>query len=253
MIIPYKYYYYGSSDSIDKVLIELPSNVFPNTQEQRKLFLKQLELKYNLNWNTNIIIINNGYISDTIYPKSWIDSLNNAFYTTYNNHKQIYELPIKGLVKRNKLLAIYKTVRTVLCLLSRTNYRNIIKPILNGCHDFNLKLNALNKIRFNNIISFNQKNTSDIDIWKIISFYLGQNISLIQDNIEIYSKQDLIIHHPKLYNFIYRKNINNTDIDYLNDYLKQYISIINNYGTYISKNNYLYCHDEIIDMKKEIY
>ena len=143
---PYKYYFYGSEDSTDlDVLIQIDEKDMPVIQEDRKIFLKQIETKYNLKWNSNLIVIENGIVSNTIYPKSWIDSINNSLFTTYSNHlnKQVYPLPITNLVKRNKLLAIYKTVRTILSMMTRTHYRTLIKPISNGIHPFNKKIEAL--------------------------------------------------------------------------------------------------------------
>jgi len=44
---PYKYYFYGSDDSIDEdVIIEIPSDLMPKVQEDRKIFLKNIEIQY---------------------------------------------------------------------------------------------------------------------------------------------------------------------------------------------------------------
>lgn len=255
--LPFPYYFYGSSDSLDTdVIIEIPKDIMPFSQEERKIYVKNLEKQYGLSdWNINLIVVENGYVIDTIYPKTWIDSTNNSLYTTYNNHlyKQKYDLCIKGLMKRNLLLAIYKTVRTVLTMLTRTEYRTEIKPYIKGIHPFELKLKALSIIDFTKIEQFNQDNTKDIDVWKIIAFYIGQNISLIRDNIEIYTKKDLINNHPLLFNFIQRQELNNTDKYVLNVYIKEYLDIINKFGKYSNVDNILYCNDEIIDMKDEKY
>ena len=251
---PFKYYFYGSEDSIDTdMLIEISSELMPITQEDRKEYLKVIEMEFDITYNTNLVVIENGIITDTIYPKAWIDSVNNSLFNTYKYHKQYYSNPIERLVERNKLLAIYKTVRTVLAVLSRTHYRTLVKPILNGCHDFNLKLDALSKIDFSTIDKFNQRNMKDVDIWKVLAFYIGQNISLVNDNIEIYSKKELVKYHPLLYNFIYRKELNDNDILNLNNYLKKELTMIKDYGTYISSNNMLSCGNDIINMKNEIY
>jgi hypothetical protein len=177
---PYKYYFYGSDDSIDEdVIIEITSELMPKVQEDRKIFLKNIEMQYDISYNTNLVVIENGIITDTIYPKSWIDSVNNSVFYTYKNHlhKQVYELPIKNPVKRHKLLAIYKTVRVIMAHLSRTHYRTLVKPVLSGFHNFDLKLNTLPKIDFSTIINFEQRNTSDIDIWKILAFYSSKYIT----------------------------------------------------------------------------
>ncbi len=254
---PYPYYFYGSHDSQDSdVLIQIPKDMMMLEQEARKQFVKNIENQWDLKWNTNLIVVENGIITDTIFPKSWIDSLNNSLYLTYNLHKdkQIHPLPITHLVKRNKLLATYKCVRTLLSMLSRTHYRSVVKPVLKGIHPFHLKINALSKIDFKTINSFNQDNTKDVDVWKILAFYLGQNISLNRDNIEIYTKSDLCINHPDLYSFVYREEITNELKEVLNVKLKYYIeNVLISYIDCVCSNNIMECFGEKIDMKKEIF
>jgi len=67
----------------------------PVQQEDRK----KLELEYNFNnkLNPTLVVIENGLIVDTVYPKSSVDSINNSLYYTYNNHlnKQKFKNPIK--------------------------------------------------------------------------------------------------------------------------------------------------------------
>src|SRR6478735_1935633 len=197
---PYKYYYFGSDDSLDEdVLIKINKKDLPSIQEDRKNLLFNIKKEYDLSWNMNFIVVENDIVIDTIYPKSWIDSVNNSLFSTYNLHKdkQKYDLCIDRLIPRNKLLAIYKTVRTILSMLTRTQYRNDIKPIIKGIHDFKYKIDILSKIDFSILETFNQSNTLDIDIWKIIGFYLVQNYALIKDNIEIYTKKDAIKYDKK--------------------------------------------------------
>jgi hypothetical protein len=254
MTFPYKYYFYGSGNSIEKdVLIQIEKKEMPQVQEERKIFLKNLELEYHLNWNTNLIVIENGIIIDTIYPKSWVDSLNNSLYVTYNLHEQVFENPINFMVKRNKLLAIYKAVRTVLSLNSRTDKRTLIRPFLNGIHDFNLKLKSLKSIDLRDINSFNQKNFKDIDIWKTISFYVGQNVLLIEQNIEIYTKNDLLKYYPELSVYINRFEYSNSDLNFLQCLLEYWINLVENYGIYISQGERLSCNNEFINMKNETF
>ncbi len=254
---PYPYFFYGSHDSQDlDVFVQIPRDVMPSIQEDRKRFIKKLEVDYELPWNANLIVVEDGIVVDTIYPKSWIDSVNNSFYTTYHLHldKQVFPLPINRLVKRNKLLAIYKTVRVILSMLSRTDYRPVVKPYLNGVHSFDLKVNALKNIKLQTLTTFNQQNTSDVDIWKMIAFYIGQNISLVRDDIEIYTKTDLCINHPDLKPFVYREQITDDLKKLLDDKITFYINdILIPYGDFICDKNIMKSNGEIIDMKKEIW
>jgi len=250
---PYPYYQYGSKSSTDvDVIIVLPKNEMPRTQEERKQKMKQLMLTFNLDWNAIFVVIKNGVLTDTIYTKSWIDSLNNAFLKTYEFHTQLFEIPVKRKLKRNKILAIYKAVRTVLTMLTRTHLRSEIKPILKGIHPFDKKIKILQQIDFSEFIKFNQKNTSDEDIWKVIAFYIAQNRLLIRADVEVYSKEVVIEYYPELYNFIFRKKISSEDKEQLTKIKNDWLLEIIGFGEFISGKNILSCNDEKIDMIKEI-
>ncbi len=250
---PYKYYRYGSDDSQDvDILISIPKEDMPIIQEDRKRFVKKLTTDYNLEyWNSNLIVIENGIVVDTIYPKTWIDSINNSLFYTYHLHEQKYPLPIIKNVQRNKLLAIFKTVRTVLSMLTRTEYRSIVKIALNS-KIFNDKIKILSSIDFTRIENFKQTNMKDEDIWKVIAFYISQNIALVNDNIEIYTKKDMLNYSENLYPFLYRKEIT-IDLKYhLNDIIKTYIDIISEYD-YVIDDDILSCNGEYINIKNEIF
>lgn len=134
---PYPYFQYGSESSTDTdVVIVLPKYEMPLEQEERKQKLKKLMLDFDLDWNATFVVVEDGILIDTVYPKSWVDSLNNAVLKTHSYHKQLFVLPIKKELKRNKTLAIYKTIRTVLAFLTRTHLRTEIKPILKWVHSF---------------------------------------------------------------------------------------------------------------------
>lgn len=249
---PYPYFQYGSADSTDiDVIIAIPPQDMPKTQEQRKEFVKSLLLRYKLNWNATLAVFDKGIMVDTIYTKAWIDSLNNAFFETHKNHTQYFEIPVKQKVKRNYTLAIYKAARTILTFLTRTEYRTTIKPILKGIHPFQYKLEALHKIDFTQIETFNQPNATATDIWKIIAFYLGQNMSLITQHIEIYTKSDLIKHHKKLAPFIKRLPLTIQDKTNLMALKKEWLLAIQQVGTFTSNGHFLTCGAETIDMKNE--
>lgn len=249
---PYPYYIYGSDDSTDKdVVIIIPKEEMPKTQEERKERVLFLLKEYDLDWNATLVVIENGRISDTIFTKSWIDSLNNAVLATYFLHDQIHPLEITEKQQRNKTLAIYKAVRTVLAMLTRTQYRSHIRPIMKGIHDFNFKLDALKKIDFKSVTHFNQKNTSDADAFKIIAFYVGQNIALVENNIEIYTKKDLVKHFGSLEPFIYRKLIAENDKIILQQYINHWLSLLHSFGIFQSKEGFLSCNEEVIDMLNE--
>jgi hypothetical protein len=139
-------------------------------------------------------------------------------------------------------------------MLTRTEYRTTIKPILKGIHPFQQKIEALRQIDFTNIETFSQDNTLDIDVWKIMGFYLGQNTSLIRDNIEIYTKADLVKHHPDMKPFVYREPITREHKLLLNNKVSAYLNeIIIPYGDYKCQGQIMECKGEKIDMKDEVF
>lgn len=251
---PYPYYQYGSNNSTDiDVIISIPSAVMPIGQELRKRFVRQLLDDFNLNWNATLAVFEDGIMIDTIYNKSWIDSLNNAFFETYKYHVQFFEIPVLKTVKRNKTLAIYKAVRTVLTFLTRTPLRTEIKPILKGVHPFYAKLDVLGAIDFNDFETFNQKNAPDVDIWKILAFYMSQNILLIERNIEVYTKNDVLVYYPELTPFILRQSITEKDKTFLTQLKNEWLTAIKLHGEYSQEGWMLSCGNECIDMKNEKY
>lgn len=250
---PYQYFQYGSKSSTDiDVIIVLPKAEMPATQEERKRKLKQLKTDFLLDWNAIFAVIEDGILVDTIYTKSWIDSLNNAFYHTHKHHEQFFEIPVTKTVKRNKTLAIYKAVRTILTMLTRTHLRSQIRPIIRGIHPFQLKLDVLKTIDFSEIETFHQKNTTDADIWKIIAFYLVQNELLITKNIEVYSKEKILKQVPAIADFILRKKITQEAKNTLTKLKNNWVKTIENFGNFSSSQHILSCNNEQVDMVKEI-
>jgi len=244
----YTYHIYGSDDStdIDAVffLDELPIKI-----EDRKNLTNSIKSQFGKDWNPIIAKIENGIIVDCTYPKSSPESLNNAVFKTYHLHKQEHPLLITSTVKRNVILAIYKTVRIISTYLTRTEYRPLIRPTMNWRFDFTLKLEKLKQIDFTTIKSFNQPNVSDIDIWKTYAFYLFQNLMLIEEDIEVYTKKDVVLLYPETYNFLYRQE--NLDIKWFQKWLRYYIIILMDLDIK-TENNIISLNNERANMELEI-
>lgn len=242
----YPYYFYGSEDSTDKdVIISIPKNIMPLIHEDKKRLVHKIKQP---DWNATLVVIENGVIVDTIYPKAWCDSLNNSVFNTYKFHKQDFPNPIVRDLKRNKLLAVYKTLRTCLSMLTRTEYRSILKPTT---YDISKKIELCDKVKFSIITSFNQDNTKDINVWKTLAFYIGQNIALIEDDIEIYTKSDLAYNFPNLEDFIYRKDSDKSLIDLYFNYWREKV-LKPFFNDYEQKEFIVKVGNEVIDVKKEI-
>ncbi len=111
----------------------------------------------------------------------------------------------------------------------------------------------LSKIDFTALESFNQKNTKDADVWKIIAFYVGQNSALIESNIEIYTKKSLVSNFEDLKPFIYRQTITIEDKKVIQIYISKWLKLLSDFGLFVSKNGMLYCNDDCIDMLNEKY
>lgn len=249
----YKYYFFGSEDSVDiDVLLEVSE--IPKDKQYCQDFVKELKAVNNLtNWNIGLVVIKNGYVVDTESSKGSIDSTNNSLFTTYFLHstKQIHPLPIIGLVDRNVLLAIYKSVRTILSAMTRTQYRQDIKPILKYCHDFSLKLEALKKVDLLSINTFNQPYQSDKDCWKIIAFYVSQTYLLQQTGGTFHSKKEMISWYPYLKSFLYREEFSEAELIFLKKLYKNWICEIEK-NKFVTVGNYLVMNKKIIiDMKEE--
>jgi len=221
---PHKYYFYGSEDSIDTdvfiVVDEIPKNIETAIQ-----YMKQLKKDFDLDWNFNMIVVEDGVVINNIPSKGSKFSLNNSLFETYKYHDQKYPNPIKRKLDSNLLLNVYKCVRNILTQCTRVSkeYRGFINP-LKGIHPWENKLIALERLDFCEIDNFNQLYQNDIETWKSISFYLGQSLSLL-DGIEIYTKKELLEHHSYFEQFILRKEITLLDKKILqakkNEYMKR--------------------------------
>lgn len=169
--------------------------------------------------NCNLCIIENGIITQVF--KGTPDEVNNSMFLTYKFHKQITDNNITRLVNRDVDLKILRTARVLLSFVSRTIYRNEVKIALSS--DITTKFKVLRTIDIN-IIKDNEKikKIGYIDVVKTLAFQLGQTLCLI-DGIELYSKEDISLYHPKLKPYLMREN--NINLDNLNIFLQKFLSI----------------------------
>lgn len=250
-ISDYKYYFFGSKNSIDiDVLLEVPE--IPSDKQYNQDFVKAFNKHNGLNWNIGLVVIRDGFVVDTESSKGSVDSTNNSLFTTYLFHieKQKFPLPIKGMMDRNYLVAIYKCVRTILSALTRTQYRQDIKPILKYCHDFNLKIEALKKVDLSIIKTFNQPYQSDADCWKLLAFYSAQTYMLLAHNKSLHSKSE-IDRHFLISNFFNRRNFTTGELEILQSILNHLIIEIEK-STFVSIGNYLIMNKkDVMDMMSE--
>lgn len=197
--IKYKYYRFGSKDSLDiDILIEHP-NSLGNEGDSNLIAEIWNEYPETANWNINIIKIKSGVIANSIPSKGSPDSVNNSLYETYHLHEQIHLFPLDQKVERILILAIVKCIRAILTSLKRNSYHEIYKrdisPLLKSNLPFSEWIKCVELIDFNqNFYDNKVENSNKI---KSLAFHVGQTISLIQ-GIGIYNKQELCYYHPEL-------------------------------------------------------
>lgn len=223
--IGYKYYRFGSHDSIDiDVLVEHDKST---GEEKDKDLISILKAKHAsiANWNINIIAIENGVVVKSIPSKGSPDGVNNSLFHTYCYHEQKFKLPLTRKVDRDVRQAIEKCLTAIFTFYKGTKlkelYKSIPKEVKNGNSDFTNRIEWLNKINFNNIPY--EESVDNTNAYKAIAFHIGQTISLI-DGVEVYTKRDLIERHPQLSSIIKRDN--QSDLNELNNKLRDLVKKI---------------------------
>ena len=238
-----KFQFFGSKSSIDydvMIFIESIPESVEDCKELCEYYNKEINkiiIDNNLpnkKINSNLATLKNGVIQNI--HKGMICECNNSLYLTYNNFYQLYPNNIERLVSRDIDHKILRCFRIILTFLSRTIYRKEVKKSLRN----NLleKINVLKNIDFTNI-DFGNRNGEPIDIWKSISFQIGQTL-LLTNGIECYSKEEICNHLPELRGFIMRdtqlydfKSI----IKYLNE-LSDYVVNKKLYLLELNENSY---------------
>lgn len=223
-----KYYRFGSKNSHDKdYLVDHPK---ATGKENDIELIKELKLTNPemLDWDINIIKISDKKVVFSIPSKGNIDAVHNSLLHTYSFHDQFFDCPISTPVERDKLSAINKCIDYILTFHKKTDpefYQSFTRPALKT-NLLKEKIEVLKEIDFNKQKLHDNENRK-IDSLKKISFYIAQTISLINNNLEIYTKDDLLLQYPKLHNIIQRNPESSYDI--LNNLLKQLEESINTY------------------------
>lgn len=231
---------HGSENSLDKdifVIIEKPLN-----KKEAALLCKEYT-----EYNANLIVVDNGVVSWCY--KGTPDECNNGILKTYALHKQEYENPIKYKLKRNHGLKLIRTLRGFLSYLSRTQYRGSVKEALVSS-DLDKKINTLLSISLLDINDFQK--TSIINGYKFFAFQLGQTLSLLEDNIELFTKNEVGNYYPQLKKYLNRES---STVNDLNDFYSSFLNKI--HKNYIKKDDGVYeinifGDKSTVDIKNEI-
>ncbi|MDB2686181.1 hypothetical protein N9Y42_03145 [Mariniblastus sp.] len=126
---------------------------------------------------------------------------------------------------------------------------------MKGIHPFKKKLDSIRSVDYCDIGSFGQKSENDVNCWKTTAFYLVQNKAL-WDGIEIYSKSAAVDYCPWSEPFIYRKPLIKSDLQQLQRFKNDWLSMIDALEFRNVKSgewfSILEHDDERIDMHHEI-
>lgn len=200
-----QFYIIGSKSSTEIDAVVIVNQVSDDLDFNKRLTgqfensLKRI-LKTEKKININIAQIDSGYVSK-VY-KGTFDEVNNCIFSTYEDHKQYLPLKIKGLLDRNVDLKIVRSVRTILSLLSKTQYRDFVKESLKK-EDFLTRINTLSDIDLCKIKEFG-KCYSEQEILKKIAFQIGQVLGLLEVK-ELYSKEDISVAYTNLKPYLMRQ------------------------------------------------
>jgi hypothetical protein len=160
--------------------------------------------------NCNICEVNNGIITNVF--KGTSDECNNSIWHTHKLHNQPQSCFVTRTIPRDIDLKILRVFRFFCTIFSRNKLRKEIKSALRG--NLKEKIEILLKIDYCDTALYGSKNLIITDALKTIAFQLGQIRGLLE-NIELYTKEDVILHYPKYEPFINRIENSNADILYL--------------------------------------
>ncbi len=201
-------YLHGSEDSIDVDVVYIV-DALPNFEDCRKF------CSGNKEENRNLATIKGVTIEECFIGSP--DELNNSLIATYKLHEQECPMTLRP-VERDVFLKFIRATRIILTLLTRTQYRVLVKSALKSYNLAN-RLDALKQIDISDIQSFGAKG-GDEDVLKKIAFQCGQYILLLE-GIEVYTKHQICEHFPDLTPYIYRRPVGNRR--YLQKYLEDII------------------------------
>lgn len=198
--------------------------------------------------NANLLVIEEGKVVWSY--KGTIDECNNSILATYHLHEQNYACPIVEPVERDYGLKMLRTIRGLLSYTSRTQYRVDVKKALVS-ENLDFKLQVLENINLNEIESFEK--SSVIETYKFFAFQMGQTLALLQDNVELFTKNSVAQYYPELAPYLERKE---TLPVALQEFLTQFTLFAKDSYKQVYKQPLYVTHfhgkKEVMDCKKEV-
>jgi hypothetical protein len=237
----YQFITHGSENSLDKdVYVIIPESL--PMKDAKKLCDSFAEI------NANLITIENGKVN-WVY-KGTVDECNNSILATFNLHKQDVDCPVTVKAERAYAQKMLRTVRGLLSYVSRTELRETIKAAL-VTSNMDQKIEALKKINLNDIKDFGK--SPIIETYKFYAFQMGQTLALLEDNIELFTKNSVAQYYPELADYLARKDVSPEKLQSFFERFTQFVE--KSYKRVDDKELYFttfHGKKEVIDVRKEI-
>lgn len=212
---------HGSENSLDRdAYVILPAPI--EFKEAKKLCDSYKEI------NANLLVVTNGQVSWSY--KGTIDECNNSILATYSLHEQESENPVTEKSERGYGLKMLRTIRGLLSYASRTELRKEVKQALVS-DNLDFRIEVLKKIDLNTIPDFEK--SSIIETYKFFAFQMGQTLSLLQDNVELFTKNSVAQYYPSLKPYLDR--VPDTSPAALQEFLNKFTEFVSHAYTKVDK------------------
>lgn len=214
-------------DKLPSTIDECHSEVFKNNAILEKIFSENGYAFKKI--NSNLCVVKDGFVNQVF--KGTHEEVNNSIIDTYHLHKQLYPILVEKRVDRNIDLKLLRCFRILLSFLSRGPYRASVKKALSG--NLLQKIEVLKNINYSLPIDLGNRNVELDNFYKILAFQLGQTLSLL-DGVETYTKESINDYFSNnLLNALYRRELTNVDLEYLDRLKSKLIEITERDKSYL--------------------
>jgi len=176
--------------------------------------------------DVNLVNIEGGIITKSF--KGVKDEINNAVYYTYHLHKQEYPCLIKKPIPRNFMKKLDYISMKVLTYFTKGKDRQIVKKGLKNKDYINTLKYLYENFDGNYLKDIKKHKGMELkNLTKKIVFYTYQ-LKLLKEEIEVYTKNDLIKYFPEIENAVNRTANKEESIEFIYSALKTLIDLHSN-------------------------